>query len=508
MSKNINLKAKAAKLAKKGGEIGHLNKRRFAYGSISIVLVVAFIACVIIANAGLSYLTDRYRLKIDITDTGLYEISETSRRILTNLKEDVTVYILMAEDEVQNYDGFAQANELLKMYRSLANEHFHIEYVDVYKNPTFLSQYQDTGEDLTSGSFIIQSDKRYKTCKLTDLYEYGTYYNSETDSNYSYISGYQADQTFATAIHYVTTDNLPTVALITGHDEYYSDGLLKIFTNNNFIVEEIALAFEEIPSNTAIVVMGAPQQDYTAEEIEKLDKYLSDDYGNVMAFTGISTEPTPNLDLYYEEWGIQVSDQLVCDSARAITSLYYVVPYVVDNTICSNLTSESMVVIPYGRAMSKLWDTSSTGRTATTVLESANTSYGKDYSDSSTTITTFNKEEGDQDGPFAMAIYSEYATTISSTEYTSKFLLVSSGYAVEDSYLGTSSLENQEFFTDAINYLYPSINAISIDSISLSSGSLIILEDQAAVCFWLLVVVFPVLVGGLGLYVWLKRRHL
>ena len=102
--RNELLKKKAGKNKKKkaSSRAPILTRRRLTYGSISIGLVIAFVAAIVLLNMGVSYLTDRFYLKADITPTGVYEISDTSKRLLDNLDQDVRVHILLSEDSVIN----------------------------------------------------------------------------------------------------------------------------------------------------------------------------------------------------------------------------------------------------------------------------------------------------------------------------------------------------------------------------------------------------------------------
>ena len=125
-------------------------------------------------NMGVSYLTDRFYLKADITPTGVYEISDTSKILLENLDMDIRVHILLSEDDVTNSTYYNVANEFLKRYRALSNNRISIDYIDIYKNPAFLNNYTATSDEITSGSFIIETDLRYKVLKLADLYKLST----------------------------------------------------------------------------------------------------------------------------------------------------------------------------------------------------------------------------------------------------------------------------------------------------------------------------------------------
>ena len=49
-----------------------INTKKLQYGTLSVVLTVVFIAVIVLVNAGVSYLTDRYSLKADISAAGYY----------------------------------------------------------------------------------------------------------------------------------------------------------------------------------------------------------------------------------------------------------------------------------------------------------------------------------------------------------------------------------------------------------------------------------------------------
>ncbi|MEA4823400.1 MAG: GldG family protein [Clostridiaceae bacterium] len=483
-----------------------INARKLQYGSISLVLTVVFIAVIVLVNAGVTYLTDRYSIKADISAAGYYEISEQTETMLKNLTEPVTCYILMSETEVQQSNAYSVSAEFLKRFETISNGMFSIEYVDVYKNPTFMNQYdENAGVDV--GSFIIQSDKRYRVCSLYDLYEISNTYDDEGNIDTQYLSGFKADEQFATMLHYVTTGELPTVALITGHGETYGDDFKELFDSNNFEVTELNLMIEEIPNGTDMIVIGSPYYDYTAEEIEKLDKYFIKDFGSAMVLMSIDAGKLDNLEAYFTEWGVEFTNSLVLDSARALTFQPMVVPYIQSTELSDtmNFTTNTLICTPYSRAINVLWDERSARSTSIELLTSE-TSYAKTYTNDKN-ISTFQKEEGDTDGPFNVCVLSEYWEWINNRAYYSRILFCGAPAITEDSMMETSALYNKQYITAAISYLTPSTDAVTLTARDLTSTEMAVLDEQANIVLIALVVVLPVLVLALGVVVWLKRRN-
>ena len=501
------LKKKTRKNKKPSGDHAPiLTRRRLTYGSLSIGLVVAFLAVMVLLNLGVSYLTDRFYLKADMTPTGVYEISDTTKILLGNLDMDVRIHILLSEDDVINSTYYNVANEFLKRYRSLSNNRISIDYVDIYKNPAFLNNYTATDDEITSGSFIIETDLRYKVLKLADLYQLSTTLDYTTYEMSQYVSGIDADQTLATAVQYVTSKDLPTVIFLTGHNEEYGGDFTDLFTNSNYGYDECNLLFDEIPNDAAIVVVGMPSSDYTSYEIDKLDAYMKSG-GNIILFTAVTSVETPNLNEWLEEWGIGIRDQMVLDSQRALYSPVNIVADIVDDTVCEDLdiTDTTYIMMPNARVLEQLWDYKDY-RTTTVVLQSSDASYAKAYS-ADTQFDSYDFAEGDEEGPFALGILTSYGTTVGGVSTTSKLLVLSSLYMTSDATFEIAALANKAFFVEAIDYINPMTNVLTIESRDYYSENLTILSSQANVIFWILIVVIPVIILALGLVVWLRRRH-
>jgi ABC-2 type transport system permease protein len=484
-----------------------LSARKWQYGTISVGLVIAFIAVIVMANAGISFLTNRFYLKLDMTPTSYYEISDTTRNLLENMQQEVTVHILLSENDVINSKYYNIAYEFLQKYRALSGGKISINFVDIYKNPTFINGYTDTPEEISAGSFIVESPLRYKILKLADLYKISTQVTDESTYSYQqYVSGVEADQTLASALQYVLSEDLPTVVFVTGHDEQYSDYFASLFTNSNYNYQEVNIVFNDIPRDAAIVVVGNPGSDWTNEQINRLDTYLKEENGNVIFLAGLSSTQTPLLNDWLEEWGVGVQNLMVLDSERAIGNPLGVVADILDTTVCENLevSDTTYVLMPNSVSLELLWENSN-HHSATPVLASSASSYAKSFEDFND-VKSYAYADGDEKGPFHLGILCTYSSSVSGVATGGRMLVLGSNYMIADTYLDMEQLANKDYLLEVIDYLYDGVDPLIIDTVKYTSTSMTMLSSQARTILIVLMVI-PFVVLAFGIYVWLRRRH-
>ena len=120
-------------------------------------------------------------------------------------------------------------------------------------------------------------------------------------------------------------------------------------------------------------------------------------------------------------------------------------------------------------------------------------------------LTTYEKEDGDVNGPFALAV------AISDTVddgITSDIVWVSSAALVDDQTNTQVSGGNQDFFLNALGYLCQAEqSSLSIHAKSLSSETLTM--DSATVLALAIAVVgvIPAAVITLGIVIWIRRKR-
>lgn len=115
-------------------------------------------------------------------------------------------------------------------------------------------------------------------------------------------------------------------------------------------------------------------------------------------------------------------------------------------------------------------------------------------------MTTYDKEDGDTDGPFTLAVSIEDAAA------GGRLIWVASDYLVDDTYNSYSSGANLDFLMNGLSWMIGETDAVSIPSKSLNYNYLTISSSSAA---WLKVCMIGIIPVGfllLGVDEVLRRR--
>ena len=136
--------------------------------------------------------------------------------------------------------------------------------------------------------------------------------------------------------------------------------------------------------------------------------------------------------------------------------------------------------------------------TVTELLTTSYTSYSKlaGYS-----MTDYEKEDGDIDGPFALAVSID-------TAGEGKIIWFTSSYFLDDMYNAASSGANSNLGRNALSALIGETEAMAIRSKSLNYNYLTISDSTASLLKAAMIGVFPLLYLGIGAWVVLRRRRL
>lgn len=489
--------------ADKPSEIKEIKHRKLKYGTLATVFTVVFVLAVIIANMLIGYLTDRYVLEIDMTSESLYEISEDTREVLADLDEHITITVLAEESSYKDStELLAQVYEVLQRYEALAGGKITVQYINPDVNPQIMSKYTELSSP-SKNDIIIESSKRYKHLTPTNLYELTT-----DDSGNTYVVGLRAEQRLTSGIIFVTQETISTALFVKGHGETTSMSKLEsILTSGNYEVGTISLATEEIPDNTGVLIISSPTSDYTEDEIAKLDDYLNNGGNAIVAMSSAVTEKLETLERYFEEWGVSYTTAMVFDSAQSLSGYpMYIVPTVASHeTITSDISiSSTYAVIPGARAMNIMWEESG-WRYTTPLMTSSNSSYSKDITSVTTSIEM---EPGDNYGPFNVTVLSEQVTADSQLNYTYSRVLFCNTGMIADSVLELDNFMNTKYITSVINYMNDDADAVIIAAKNYSSTTLALTGSQMTTLFWILVIAIPVVILGMGVVVWVRRKHL
>ena len=133
--------------------------RVFRSGVWSAAIAAAVIVLAVLVNLIVRAIPSRYT-EFDLSEAGLYTLSESSRQVADDLTQDVTIYYLA---QTGNEDQII--SKLLDKYAAQSS-HITWELKDPAVYPTFAAQYG--AQDLTSGGLIGGALIEYFSAMLTD----------------------------------------------------------------------------------------------------------------------------------------------------------------------------------------------------------------------------------------------------------------------------------------------------------------------------------------------------
>lgn len=467
-----------------------LNTRTAKVGGYSFVLSLVVLAILIAVNVLASKLPTSWT-QFDISAAQLYSLTSDTKVVVTNLQQDVTIYWI---SQAGKEDTVIQ--KLLDRYAELSD---HITVVkkdpDVY--PTFAQQY--TEETVTNNSLVVESGDKSRYIGYDNIYQVdtGSYYTTGSVSQ-----SFDGEGQITSAIDYVVSTDLPQVYLLSGHGEAepsqtLSDELQR--SNYETVSDFSLLNVDAIPEDCDVLLINAPTSDISDEELTMLQDYITNG-GKVVVLSGPQEEADlPNLQTLLTNYGVTFTDGVVVDTNRdyyAFTAPYVLMPEIQSSDITDPLKDgDYHVIVPIAQGLT-VGETTN-GATVTSLLQTSTDSFSKA---AGYAMTTYDKEEGDVDGPFTLAVSVEDSTA------GGRLLWVASDYLLDDMYNSYSSGANLDFLMNGLTWMIGDTDAVSIRSKSLNYNYLTISSSSAA---WLKICMIGIIPVGfllLGVDEVLRRR--
>ena len=471
-----------------------IQKRRYSvsvkslqFGAYSSGLIVMGIAVTVFINLVVGNLPDSVK-KIDVTSEKLYSLTDQTKDFMAALQEDVTVYVLANENSMDSL-----IVQTLDRYESLS-KHLNLEYVDPAVSPKFYTQYTDSS--VSSGSLIVVSDKRSKVIDYNSLYETSIDYTTYTTN----ITGYDAEGQLTSALAYVTSENMPKVYNITGHGELEWETYYKtVIEKENVEYEDMTLLnYEQIPEDAECIIINAPTNDFSKDDADKVLAYLKN--GGKAIVTATWTEKSmTNFESILDWYGISIAEGIVVEKSTSNYTQYPVllVPEVEYDSLTNGIYGTYNIFMQMGRGLYTN-ENADDSVEISTLLSTSDLAFSK----VDITATTYEKEEGDIDGPFALGMKAV------KTEGENKSTLIvfgSEGLFTESSDMMVAGA-NLKLFTNCLSSLVEHETTVAIAVKSYELSYLSVTEAQKIFLGMLTTIVIPIVILVSGIVVWVKRR--
>ena len=465
-----------------------MQKNAMRGGAYSVVITAVVLAILVAVNVFFSALPAS-STEYDISASKLYSVTSNTRSVVSALTEDVTIYWI-----VQAGEEDAVIEKLLDRYESLS-DHITVEKrnPDVY--PTFAEQYTDG--TVYNNSLVVECGDRSRYISNTDIYL--------TDASlysYSYSTSFDGEGAITSAIDYVTNPDQPVVYALTGHGEEdlpatFADSLEK----ENITVEELSLLnTDEIPEDAACLIVYAPQSDISEAERILLEDYVAGG-GKLLVMAGpVEDADLTNFYALLEPYGITAAEGIVVEGDRehyAFSTPAILMPDLADSDITTPLAEEGYyVILPLAVGLEMGENT--TGATVTSLLTTSDAAFSKpDGYD----MTSYEKEDGDLDGPFALAVDAAYSNG-------GELIWVSSSAYLDDMYNAYSSGANVNFTMNALSQLIGESETLSIRAKSLNYNYLTISDSVSGLLQVVMIGLIPLAFLGAGITLVARRRRL
>jgi len=465
----------------------YMKKGSYSLGSIFVLLAILIVMNMVVAKIPTKY------TQIDVSANQLYTIGEQTEEVLSLLEEDVTLYYITESGSTED----AAIRQLLGRYEG-ASSHITVTLKDVVANPTFVEQYTDT--QVAANSIIVVSEGRSKVIPYENMYMGELNYTI-----YSYTTtGFDGEGQITSAIAYVTSEDLPVVYNLTGHNEAaISAALQAAIEKENLELKELSLLTKEtVPEDADILMISGPTTDISEDEADKIITFLEGGGKALILSASSVRNDMTNFNSVLAAYGVQTVEGVVLEGNSNYhypNYMHYLIPTIRSHDATATALETGYVMLPLAQGIEILDNTRST-LTIETLLETSSSAYSKVDIDNAATTE---KESGDIEGPFILAA----AITETYNGAQTQIVYIACDAMLDENVDAAVSGGNTNLLVGSLSWMSNHEVPISIAEKSLSIEYLTL--TAGSVNFWgavttAILPLFFVLCGGI---IWFRRRR-
>lgn len=442
----------------------------------TILLASLGLGVLISANYCAAKMTERFGWRLDMTSKQLYELSEETKEVLQQINSDVWIRVFSSED-----DFLPLVKEVLTQYERNGNHKIHIEYIDPYANPSLADSYIQRGYRVEMGSIAVEGERYVKILNLEDMFV--------IDDSQTSVKSIKCEQQITSAIVYAAGTEAQTVQFTAGHNEYVSEALMKLFEQSNYETETLAISMTGIEEAPDLLVIAAPTSDFSETEIASLDNYMGEG-GRLLIFLDPSSGVLPNLESFFNEWGVGTTDALIAETLQYTGSNpLNIVPVYSMHPINQYFSGNQLyLVMPSCRALNQRFVAQGEIRTQK-LLYSTDRSY--------------ELQQEEQKGPFTLGMTSEKKLDSAKA----RMVVLGSSDLYSNALLSADNYANAKFLVQVMNWCTETDSALYIPAKDLGNKRISITAKQVNVLAGFFVILLPLIAIGAGGRIYCRRRH-
>lgn len=469
----------------------NFTSRRFKMGGYQTLVMVIVLVLVIVLNL----VVHKLNITVDLSSDQKYTLTEKTKELASGISDSIKMYY-MCQDGSEN----VMIEKVLDQYNGLGK----IEVIE--KDPVIYPQFSKeyTEDEINSNDVIVVNETNGKSKVVTSSamimedFDYTTYANTYT---------LDAEGQLTAALQSVTSAADVKLYYTSGHNEaQLNESLTDMFTKSNIDYEELATASATaVPDDCDILMVNAPQYDFSEDEYKCISEYLSNGGKAMFFLNAVTTEKMTNYNKILSDYGVDVADGYVIDAKGALNEMYptMLVPQTEEHEITADV-GKTFVAVPVSKGMTVQDDVRST-LTVTSLLTTTDTAFSKVNLKSETT----DKEDGDVDGPFSigLAVTDTYTEKTQGAGKATEIVVFGSGNIAAADFIATNQYGNRSVILNSISHLSGAeTNTLAIPTRNLSEEHVSIEEGDRIFFTVLLVVVLPLALLALGFVIWYRRR--
>lgn len=470
-----------------GGVWSSLGARSTRYGANAVLYTVIFLGILVLINI----VANTHPVRKDLTEGGLFSLSDQSKKVLDKLEEDVQAL------------GFFQAakgtalDDLLKNYANYSPR-FTYEFIDPVKNPEKANKHEVTTTDV----LVIKCGDR--ETKIPGV--------SEED--------------ITNAILKVANPSKKKIRFLTSHGERDLAGeeeqgywvAQKALENENYEVLPLELyMIDEVPADTDVLVIASPEKPLEKNELEAIERYI-DQGGNALVLMDPGT--SPGMDEFLAKWGVKVGNNVVVDQ---VFRLFYGPSLGVDPVVASygdhEITREFRNQTLFHLAQSvELAQPLPGGVTGVSLVRTSASSWAETDLERFFSKSEVARSEEDLGGPVSLAVAltvepketaedgDEEGNDAKDADEKKEARLVVFGDAafIDNEYI--HKMYNADLFLNTVNWLAEEEALISIRPKTTRGSRVLMTPKETRDIFYMSVLILPEALLLFGLAIWWRRR--
>lgn len=481
-----------------------MKNKHLKIGAYSTVVSIVVIAAAVIVNMIVNALPSKFT-KFDATGIGIYDLSDDTRSIISDVNEKISLYLVAIKGNEDN-----TLLEFLNRYSQI-NDNIKVETIDPAVKPSFTSD-NGTAHNLSqmrANSVIAVGTNRDFEIAYSDIYpveyteeDYNTYYT--TGQMPSGTQKFAGEQAVTAAIDNITSTDLPLVYMLSGHNEIQiGESLAKYIETDNYVTETLNLMTGDgkVPDDADCVVINNPASDISENELESLKSYV-DAGGKIVLVTSFNQEGTVYTNLHALEsyYGMEAIDGLVMEQSPSnyYQSQYWIVPNIdTSNDITSEMTGYN-VLLPVSEGF-KISEELREGVSVSKLLTTSGSAFTATLNESK-----INVDNHLYDGVCVLGAKADVTTDDESVK--GSFVWYSS-YAITDDQMDSYvSGSNSSLFLKTLGTLCDKKASVSIAAKAMNNDTLVLSEGSINMWSTLLTVIVPLIIVVGGFLIWNSRR--